>query len=300
MRHFSLRSLFALILVAATTTAYAAEDCGFLPASRVDEAFAEFAPWHTRVGGTVGHCVFLSSKHASSMVSFIQQFKSSKADANGVYEAMRQGLDDGYTIKEVKGLGERAFSYEPKDDDSHMTAIVAQKDHLVITVTLSLQRAATAADLRAAVELGQFTLRGANDEDLRRKASTCPWFDDSGLKKLFGGKAYEVQVHGENSCMAADKQARVLLLSALEARDGLTLDIMLRTKHCQTRDLPELGKGAKLSFACKSGNPRAETDFAVNGFIINLTWSAGAEPGEAEKAALVELAKSARTLQAAR
>jgi hypothetical protein len=165
---------------------------------------------------------------------------------------------------------------------------------LVITVTLHLQRAVTQADVRAAATLGQFVLRGANDKEMQRKASDCPWFDEGGLEKLFGGKPYEVQVHGENSCMAADKQARVLLLTAIKAHDGLSLD-MLRSRDCQTRDVSELD--AKLSFACKSGKPRAETGFVKNGLIIQLTWSAGAEPSEAEKTALIELAKSARGKQ---
>ncbi|WP_220814814.1 hypothetical protein [Pseudomonas paralcaligenes] len=134
---------------------------------------------------------------------------------------------------------------------------------------------------------------------MQRKAATCPWFDESSLKKLFGGTPYEVQVHGENSCMALDKQSRVLLLSAMEARGSLSPDV-LRAGDCQTRDVPELDKEAKLSFTCKSGNPRAETSFVENGLVIQLTWAAGVEPGEAEKTALIELAKSARELQAAR
>jgi hypothetical protein len=62
-----------------------------------------------------------------------------------------------------------------------------------------------------------------------------------------------------------------------------------------------LGENAQLSFACKSGNPRAEISFVENGLIIQLTWTAdGAEPSKTEKAALIELAKSARALRAAR
>jgi hypothetical protein len=305
MCRFPLHSSLALILAIAATSVQAAEDCGFLPTSKVNETFAEFAPWRTMVGGAVGHCTFLSDERAlpNSVISFIQQFKSSKADANDLYENMRRGLVDEYIVKDMKGLGDRTFRYELKDDGaqgSRMTSIVAQKDSLVITVTLNLHRAVTEADVRAAATLGQFALRGANDKETRRKASACPWFDESGLKRLFGGKPYEVQVFGENSCMASDKQSRVLLLSAIKARNGLSSD-MLRARDCQTRDVPELGKDAKLSFACKSGNPRAETGFDENGLVIQLTWNAAnTEPGEAEKAALIELAKSARALQAAR
>jgi hypothetical protein len=304
MRRFPLLSLLALILAIAATTVHAAEDCGFLPISKVEETLAEFAPWHTMVGGAVGRCTFLSGKRAqpNSVVSVIQQFKSSKADANDVYEKMRRKLAEEYTVKNMQELGDRAFRYEPKDGAQgvNMTSIVAQKDQLVITVSLNLQRAVTEADARAAATLGQFALRGANDKEMRRKASTCPWFDASGLKKLFGGKPYEVQVFGENSCMAADKQSRVLLLSAIKVRNGLSPD-MLRARDCQTRDVPELGKDAKLSFACKRGNPRAETSFLENGLVIQLTWNAAnTEPSEAAKAALIELAKSARALQAAR
>jgi hypothetical protein len=298
MCHFPLRALLALILAVAATTGLAAEDCGFLPTSRVDETFAEGAPWRTMVGGAIGRCAFLSNESAPpNFLDFMQQFKSSKADADKVYEAMRQGLAGEHALKDVKDLGDRAFRYEPGEG---ATSIIAQKNRLVITVTLSMQRALTEADVRAAAELGKIALRGADDAETWRKASTCPWFDEGGLKKLFGGKQYEVQVHGENSCLAMDKQARVLQLSAMGARDGISLD-MLRHGDCQTRDVPELGKGAKLSFAYKSGNPRANIGFAEKGLIIQLTWVAnGTEPSEAEKSALIDLAKSARALQAAR
>ncbi|WP_028605785.1 hypothetical protein [Ottowia thiooxydans] len=304
MRRFTLHSLLALCLATGAVGAHAAEDCGFLPTEMVEEAFAKFVPWRTLVGGAVGHCSFASNARAApNIISFMQQFKPSKAEASTVYDEMRRALAGDYIQKEMKGLGDRAFRYDPKDSGqqgSRTSIIVTQKDKLVMTVTLSLQAAVTEDDLRAAAQLGQFALRGANDPETLRKASTCPWFDEGGLKRLFGGKAYEVQVHGENSCMATDKQSRVLLLSALKAR-GTEMQDTLHAGDCQIRSVPELASDAKLSYACKGGNPRAATGFAVNGTVIQLTWApAGVEPSEADRAALVELAKSARALQAAR
>lgn len=304
MRRIAVRPLFLLLLAAAASSAHAAEDCGFLPTAEVDRAFAEFAPWHTMVGGAVGHCTFLSDEEAPpNSISFMQQFKPSKADADQIYDGMRQGLAGEYAMKNVPGFGDRAFRYEPKDDEGQgprSTSITAQKGKLVLTVMLALQRPVTEADVAAAAKLGGFALRGADDAATAKKASTCPWLDEAGLKRLFGGKPHEVQVYGENSCMAADKQSRALLVSAMKTQDGFSLDAM-RTPDCQYRDLPELGKDAKLSFACASGNPRAAVGFLANGLAIELTWTAaGAEPGEAEKAALIELAKTARALETAR
>lgn len=304
MPRIPLRPLLPLILALTTTAAHAAQDCDFLPTAELDKAFAEFAPWQPMVGGAVGHCTFRSNHRAApSTIGFMQQFKPSKADANEVYQGMRQGLTGEYVMKEVKGLGDRAFRYAPRDDNPqgpHTTSIIAQKERLVVNVLLSLQRPLTEADVLAAARLGQLALRDANAPGAQRKASACPWFEDGGLKKLFGGKPYEVQVHGENSCMAMDKDARVLLVSALQAQRGLALD----TQHaddCRTRDVPELGKGAKLWFACKSGNPRAETSFVENGLIIRLAWAAnGTEPRDAEKTELIAIAQTARALQAAR
>lgn len=300
----AVRSLLLLSLAGTAATVHAAEECGFLPTSEVDAAFPEFAPWHTMVGGAVGHCTFLSDESAPpNSVSFMQQFKPSAADAGRIYDGMRQGLAGEYVMKDVAGLGERAFRYEPKDDEAEgprMTSIVAQKGRLVVTISVVLQRAVTDTDVRAAAKLGQSALRGADDPAVARKASSCPWLDEAGLKKLFGGKPHEVQVYGENSCMAADQQSRALLVSAMKTADGFSLDAM-RTPDCQYRDLPELGEGAKLSFACKSGNPRAGVGFVANGLAIELTWTAaGTEPGDAEKAALVELAKAARAAEIAR
>ncbi len=305
MHCFHLRSLFALLLaVVGLVGAHAAEDCGFLPTTAVNEAFAEFAPWSTLVGGAVGHCSFVSDEGApSNHVAFMQQFKSSKAAASAVYDGMRQGLAANHVMREVKGLGERAFRYEPKGSNgkgSRTSFIVAQKDRLVLTVSLTMQAAVTEDDVHAAARLGHIALSGANNPGTLRKASTCPWFDDEALKRLFGGKAYEVQVHGENSCMATDKQSRVLLLWALKER-GPDMLGALHSDNCQTRSVPELGQNAKLSFACQGGNPRATTGFVENGTLIQLTWTpAGAEPSDADKAALLALAQSARSLQAAK
>lgn len=297
MFRIAARSLLLSALAGTVITAHAAEECGFLPTSEVDSTFAEFAPWHTMVGGAVGHCTFLSDERAPpNSVSFMQQFKSSVADAAGIYDGMRQGLKGQYAMTDVAGLGDRAFRYDPKNDDPEgpgMTSITAQKGKLVVTISLALQRPVKDADIRAAAKLGQMALRGADDAATARKASSCPWLNEAGLKKLFGGKPHELHVYGENSCMAADKQSRALLVSALKMQDGFSLDAM-RAEDCQYRDLPELGKDAKLSFACKSGNPRAGVGFAANGLAIELTWTAaGTEPSEAEKSALVELAKAA-------
>ena len=304
MRCFHLRSLFALLLAVVGVGAQAAEDCGFLPTTMVNEAFAEFAPWSTVVGGAVGHCSFASDESAPpNLIAFMQQFKPTKAAASAVYDGMRQGLAANHVMREVIGLGDRAYRYEPKGNTakgSRTSFIVAQKDRLVLTVKLTLQEAVTEDEVQAAARLAHVALRGANDPETLRKASSCPWFDDGGLTQLFGGKTYEVQVHGENSCMAADKQSRVLLLWALKDSGADLLDA-LHTGSCQTRNVPELGKDAKLSFACQGGRPRAATGFTENGVVIQLTWApAGKEPSDTEKAALLALAKSARSLQAAR
>lgn len=297
------RVLLLLSLAGTAATAHSAQECGFLPTSEVDAAFPDSAPWHTMVGGAVGHCTFLSDASAPvNSVSFVQQFKSSAADAGALYDGMRQGLAGKYAMTDVDGLGDRAFRYEPEDgtEGPRITSIVAQKGKLVVTISLALQRSVKEADVRAAATLGRSALRGADDPAIASKASSCPWLNEAGLSKLFGGKPHEVQVYGENSCMAADKQSRALLVSAMKTADGFSLEAM-RTPDCQYRDLPELGDEAKLSFACKSGNPRAGVGFVANGLAIELTWTAaGAEPGEAEKVALVELAKAARAAEAAR
>lgn len=305
-----LRSLRRLLVAAVSVVAfssYAGQDCGFIPTSSVNEAFAEFGPWRPMVGGAVGACSFASDPRAApNSLSVMQQFKSSKAEANRVYDAMRQGLVGNVAaknVRDVKALGDRAFRYETTtagEKASRMVSITSQKGPLVMTVLLSLQRPVTDADVQAATKLGELALLGANDATTQREASTCPWLDAGGLKRLFGGRRHEVQVHGEYSCMASDARARVLVVSVLPVRDEGALKAML-SKDCQSREVPELGAGAMLTFACKKGNPRAEASFVQNGRMFRLTWtSASAEPREEEKAALIELANGARALQAAR
>lgn len=304
MPRFVVRALSLLVLAGGSiATAQAAEDCGWLATSEVDKAFAEFAPWHTMVGGAVGHCTFLSDERAPpNSISFIQQFKSSAAEAGNLYQAMRQNVSGDHVTKDVPGLGERAFRYDAKDAVSQapgLTSIMAQQGKLIVTISLLLQRPVTAADVQAAVRLGKAALQGADNPDVARQASRCPWLDEPGLNKLFGGKPHQVQVYGENSCMASDQQSRALVVSAIEMQDGFSRDA-LRSPDCQSRALPELGEDATLSFACKSGNPRASVGFSSKGLAIELTWAPGAEPGEAEKTALIGLAQHARSAQSAR
>uniref|UniRef100_UPI0026346236 hypothetical protein n=1 Tax=Dokdonella sp. TaxID=2291710 RepID=UPI0026346236 len=64
MFRIAARSLFLLTLAGTAATAHAAEECGFLPLAEVDRTLTEFAPWHTMVGGAVGHCTFLSDETA--------------------------------------------------------------------------------------------------------------------------------------------------------------------------------------------------------------------------------------------
>jgi len=300
MFRIALRSLLALVFATVAAAAHAAQPCGFLPVSEVDQTFPEFAPWQTMVGGAIGHCTFTSDERKPpNAISFMQQFKTTKADATRVFDAMRKGFAESYAIADVPSIGDRAFRYTSKDN-THITAIIVQKDKLVVTVQLTLQRAVTDDDVRNAMKLGQIALRGAGDPETARKASTCPWFNEASLNKLFGGKPYEVQVHGENSCMAADtrqKPKRVLLVSALEMSRGFSLNAM-RSEDCQYRDLPELGKDARLSFACKDGNPRASVGISAHGLEIDFKWvPAGVEPSDADKAALIELANYVRSAE---
>ena len=156
----------------------------------------------------------------------------------------------------------------------------------------------TDGDIKVAESLGQFALRDADDPEMFRKASSCPWVDDVRLKKLFGGRPYGMQVFGEKSCMATDKR-RTLMISVSELSSGISVE-RLRSEGCDSHKLLEIGKNGVLSFSCKGGNPRASIDFEMNGLEISMAWwSKEEEPGDTEKAALVEAAKFAAASKAA-
>ncbi len=296
--HRAIRHLLPLLLAAIAAPGFAAEDCGFISSAELDAAFGEFAPWHTMVGGAVGHCSFASDEsRPPNLLSFMQQFKPSKAAADQIFNAMREGLDGDHAVTTLSGLGDRAFHYASKNElanNPHTVSIVMQKDKLVVTTMIVLQRPVNETDLANAAQLSRLALRGAGDPAMAHKASSCPWFEEKSLGRLFGGHPHEVQVYGEDSCMAVDKQSRSLLLSVTPLTNGLTL-AALRDAGCQTRDLPNLGDDATLSFACAGGNPRAQVSFAANDTAISFTWIPnGSTPSDAETAALIDLASAAR------
>ena len=99
--------------------------------------------------------------------------------------------------------------------------------------------------------------------------------------------------------MIVDPPRRVLVVSVHDMPSGGSIDRLL-SGGCKHRDVPELGRDAKLTFGCES-NPLAEVHVAAGPRVITLRWNPGGpEPGEAEQAALIELGRYARSVETSR
>jgi hypothetical protein len=68
---------------------------------------------------------------------------------------------------------------------------------------------------------------------------------------------------------------------------------MLKNEGCRVDVLPGIGKGAGISYRCRTGNPRAEVVVVNGNRWMRVLYAPAAEPSEADREALVELARFA-------
>jgi hypothetical protein len=271
-----------------------AQDCPWLPDSRMDEAYPRMAPWNTLAGG-VGRCKFISTgRRPNNVLTLTSMVKASPREAQSYVRSLHDSMAKTYQARPLPAIGPGGFSVRQRDDEtSGFLTLVGHSGKVVVMAQLSFRAPVTDAEEAVAVALTKETFTQADDPVAQKAATTCPYFDEAGLRKLLPGKGLEVQVFGETSCMAQSGKS-VLVLSIVDADDPPQMIAALAGGGCRTEAVEPLGPGATLSWGCTGGNPRASVRYAEPHRVVELHLTPGREPTAEERKSLVELARLAR------
>jgi hypothetical protein len=285
-----------LLLFGMGAAAHAAQPCGWLATSKLDEAFPDAAPWQTMVGGKVGHCQFTSNPHQPvNIFGANQSVKSSAAEAEEQVRSMRANTTD-VDVQSAPALGKFAFTYKPKagteQPEGRSLLFVAHHGKVMVLGSLVMQKTIGPAERAAAEKLIQAALAIADDPHALAAAAKCRYFDAALVRRLLPDKDFEENVYGSNSCMAQAGSKALILAIVEDGRGAEVLANMAKmSDDCKSEDLVQLGKNAKLLYACTSGNPRATVRYADRGKMLDFSFAPQREPTPAERELLVQLAE---------
>lgn len=287
-----------LLLFGMIAGAHAAETCGWLATAKLDEAFPDYAPWQTMVGGKVGHCQFTSNPHQpANIFGANQTVKASAAEAEEMVRSLRANTTDS-VVQPMPSLGKYAFTYAPKsgseDPAGRSLFFVAHRGKVLVMGSLVMQKTIGPAERAAAEKLLQAALAISDDPHAIAAAGKCPYFDAALLRRLLPGKDFEENVYGSNSCMAQAGSKALILQIVADGRAGEVLANMNKMSGgCKSEELIQLGKDARLLYACSGGNPRATVRFADARRMLEFSFAPEREPTPAERELLVQLAEKA-------
>ena len=294
MQPLLLRTALAVIALAGIcSVAAAAEDCGWLPAGKLDEAFPEHGPWSTLVGGKVGSCKFTSdSRRPPNIFGANQMVKSSAAEAEEFVRGLKSSIAESYDVEPAPALGKEGFRYRPKGAEADRSLFfVAHRKKVAVLGSMTFQKAITAAEVKAGEVLAGAALAVADDEEAIAAATNCPWLDPKLIRQLLPGEDFSENVFGSKSCMA-NAAGAVVILSIVEDASA-ELMAARSDSGCTSQPLPQLGEVASIQYACTTGNPRASVRFLSRSKMFDVSLVPAQEPTAAERALLVKLAEHA-------
>lgn len=291
MLKFYRLAAFILIAFSQGLVANAAEECEWLEKSKVDQAFPEYAPWQTMVGGAVGSCKFTSNPtQFINIFSVNQMVRSSAADAEKAARSTRTEVLKSYQVEAVPNLGKQGFRYWSKDN-LRLLSFVGHQKNILVTGSLYMQGEVTKAQAETAVKLLSNNAFSLIDDPKQLAAAThCRYFDQSLLERLLPSKNRQQNVFGSTSCIAYSDE-KMLKLDIVKTDQSMLSN--LSSQNCTTVSMPNLGKLATLSYGCSKGKPRAQVNFAADGNVFMLSWITTKEPSEAERTTLIKLAEYA-------
>jgi hypothetical protein len=271
-----------------------AAECGWLATGELDRLLPELAPWSVITGGEVGSCQFLSRAGGPpNIFGANQMVQASAAAATDFVQGLRTETEKSYEVTAEPVLGEQGFVYRAREEGEGGRSIfyVGHRGSVAVLGTLTLQHAVTADEHAAGAELMQAALGVADDETALAAASDCPWLDAGALAPMLPGGGVTQQTFGENSCLAQDAAGAVVMVSVQEAIPAL---VASRGGGCTWEAVPTLGEDAALGYSCSEGNPRATLRMVVGDRLIEYNLVPGAEPTEAQRQALLDMAALVR------
>lgn len=114
-----------------------ADQCPWMPNSRIDGAYPGRAPWTTLVSGQ-GRCKFMSdSSRPSSSISLTQMVKVSADDAEKYVKTVGGGMAKNYIVAPLKAIGNEGVVVRQDEPNSRMLTLIGHEKDIVVMAQLS-------------------------------------------------------------------------------------------------------------------------------------------------------------------
>jgi hypothetical protein len=243
-----------------------------------------------------GECSF-TAKDTSVSFGFSHTVAESTAKATESAVSMKDAVTPTSRVDAIPALGEYGIGYTMKDEAGRLNEtsmfFYGHRGPVGVSGYLNLKNAITVAQRDFAANLIASTLGVASNAKALKKETTCPFFDDALVKRLLPSGDVTISVPNKDSCVVS-ASGNVLMASVnRSAQSAQAVSNMLKGNGCTVDPLPQLGKIAGISHHCSGGNPRAQILVASGGRMLDVTLVPTAEPTEAQRATLVELAQFA-------
>lgn len=129
--------LALMLVLVFSSSVVSAEECPWMPTSRIDAAFKDRAPWSTMVVSQ-GRCKFVSDQRKpSSNISLTQMIKASPAEAQKYASTVAGGMAKSYVVTPNPSIGTAGVSVRQSEADGRMLTLIGHRDSTVVMTQLS-------------------------------------------------------------------------------------------------------------------------------------------------------------------
>ncbi len=305
--HLFLSTFFSFFAFSAFTAANAqstpSKECEWLPASKVNALVPTYSPWVVQEGGEAGLCMFGGKQLPDTMlpptIIFNQLFEASADAAAKNVKEMKASLTSTVKITDRPQIGAQGFSNDALPDDPvGLSMWMGHRGPTVLTVTLMAINTRDSARAAEVTSLVKAALDGSQSGGVQAAATSCPGLSEVHAKKLLTASGYRVQRIGSDSCLVSDSSQSAINLVSKEHADVQSLLQNMRASsvafNCTIENLPALGKGAFMDSMCDqiTNGIRIEFGNTSRHFEVSIAFPhSKAKPTDAQKAALIEVAK---------
>jgi hypothetical protein len=191
----------------------------------------------------------------------------SREAADASTAQMREAVAPTSAIEPMLSLGDNGFTYQPKKPNGQVdrTSMFFSGHRGTLTVSgyLNLKEPITPDQRILAGNLIASTLGAASSPKALAKESNCRYLDAALVKRLLPTATWPRSFPTRTIASSRGQQRhhRCRFEGHARVRDA---ERILKNEGCAVDALSSLGKGAGISYRCRTGNPRAEV-VVVNG-----------------------------------
>ena len=291
------KPLLACALLLLASVPATAQKCAAIDITMLNKGFADVAPWRVMSGGP-GQCSF-TTRNSSVNLGFSHMVMQSREAADASTAQMREAVAPTSAIEPMLSLGDNGFTYQPKKPNGQVdrTSMFFSGHRGTLTVSgyLNLKEPITPDQRILAGNLIASTLGAASSAKALAKESNCRYLDAGLVKRLLPSGDMATIVPDANNCIVSAGNSVITVAVSKDTRGFADAERILKNEGCSVDTLSSLGKGAGISYRCRSGNPRAEVVVVNGSRWLRILYAPPAEPTTGEREALVELARFAAT-----